>query len=114
MKTINSLLLAFAFAGSTYAQSTQVAKPAVAKKQKISVEQRQDNRLEKMKTELGLTDAQSTQIKTIIDKRAAEIQSLKKQLRDLKMAERKEIGAVLTEEQKEKLKSMHQEHKEME
>lgn len=60
--------------------------------------------VERFKDQLNLTEDQKNQIKAIREKRAAEKADLKNKLKELRLAERTEIDAVLTEEQRALLK----------
>ncbi len=60
--------------------------------------------VERFKDQLNLTQEQKIQIKAIREKRAAEKADLKNKLKALREAERTEIDAVLTEEQRALLK----------
>lgn len=60
--------------------------------------------VERFKDQLNLSEEQKNQIKAIREKRAAEKADLKNKLKELRLAERTEIDAVLTEEQRALLK----------
>jgi Spy/CpxP family protein refolding chaperone len=95
--TFIAALALVAFAGTTtYAQQ---AKPQQL--QAVSSDNDEDDdQIERFKDKLNLTPEQKTQIKAIRDKRAAEKNDLKAKLKALRDAEREEIKAILTEEQR--------------
>lgn len=95
--TFIAALALVAFAGTTtYAQQ---AKPQQL--QAVSPDNDEDDdQIERFKDKLNLTPEQKTQIKAIRDKRAAEKNDLKAKLKALRDAEREEIKAILTEEQR--------------
>lgn len=105
--------LAFvAFAGTTaYAQA-----PQPQQLQAVNPDNDEDDdQIERFKDKLNLTPEQKTQIKAIRDKRAAERNELKAKLKAIKTAEREEINAILTDEQraliKEKKETKHEQIK---
>jgi Spy/CpxP family protein refolding chaperone len=105
MKTL-FITASLLFLGTGFAQTAQ-QKNAVKSQKAPNYEMRKSHQLEKMKTELSLTDEQTTKIKAIMDKRSEEMIALETKLKALKKAEREEISGVLTQEQKDKLKAMH-------
>jgi periplasmic protein CpxP/Spy len=76
-----------------------------------------DKKLEKMKTELSLTEEQSTQIKAIFDQKKADIEAQHKAMEEKRKATHDQIAAVLNEDQKKKYEEMtekmneHKDHK---
>lgn len=64
-----------------------------------SVDNEDDNHVEKFKDQLNLTPEQKAKIKEIRGKREIEKMELKLRLKELRVAERLEINSILTEEQ---------------
>lgn len=110
--TFIAALALFAFAGTTaYAQA-----PQPQQLHAVSPEHDEDDdQIERFKDQLKLTPEQKTQIKAIRDKRATERNDLKAKLKAIKTAEREEINAILTDEQraliKEKKEMKHEQFK---
>jgi Spy/CpxP family protein refolding chaperone len=102
----------FAFAGTTaYAQA-----PKPQQLHAVNPDNDEDDdQIERFKDKLNLTPEQKTQIKAIREKRAAEKNDLKAKLKAIRTAEREEINAILTEEQraliKEKKETKHEQIK---
>jgi len=65
-----------------------------------------EKRVERMTEALSLSDEQAQNVTTIMTNYDEQRKPLMEQLKQLRDAERKEIGAVLTDEQKEKLADM--------
>jgi Spy/CpxP family protein refolding chaperone len=95
--TFIAALALFAFAGTTaYAQA-----PQPQQLQAVNPDNDEDDdQIERFKDKLNLTPEQKIQIKAIREKRAAEKNDLKAKLKAIKDAEREEIKAILTEEQR--------------
>lgn len=81
-----------------------------------------EKRLEKMKTELGLSDSQVEQIKALHEKKKEESKSLRKEAKEGNEASRAKLKAnreafkaemdkILTPEQRKKAEALHAEHK---
>lgn len=70
-----------------------------------------EQRFERFKKEMGLTDAQVLKIKAIKDRYHPEKDELKRKLNELRKNELEEIEAVYTPEQKAKLKAIIERHK---
>lgn len=110
--TFIAALALFAFAGTTaYAQA-----PHPQQLHAVSPDNDEDDdQIERFKDKLNLTPEQKTQIKAIREKRAAERNDLKAKLKAIKTAEREEINAILTDEQraliKEKKETKHEQIK---
>lgn len=103
LKYLSFVLMAVIGLGTLHAQEkslTEVNRDA--KKQEIT----KTDRSKKMHQALDLSEAQTAEIKEIRAKRAAEKSQLKNELKQLNQAERDEIQAIYTPEQKEKLQAM--------
>lgn len=83
---------------------------------------RKGARMQRLAQELGLTDAQKTQIKTIMQNTRQQAQSIhknsalsadqkKEQMQALHKSMRKQVAGVLTKEQKAKWQAIRQEHR---
>ncbi len=79
-----------------------------------------DEKIQKMKTELNLTDAQANAVKPILEEFKSRKEALKegpdknafqKDMMQLKMEKEQKLSQVLTSEQMGKLRSMKDEHK---
>lgn len=103
LKYLSFVLMTVIGLGTLHAQEkslTEVNRDA--KKQEIT----KTDRSKKMHQALDLSEAQTAEIKEIRAKRAAEKSQLKNELKQLNQAERDEIQAIYTPEQKEKLQAM--------
>lgn len=112
--SILSLALFFAFSVSSFAQEHEEGRHGK--------HHNPEQKLEKMKTELGLSDAQVTQIKALHEKKKEESKGLRKeakagneQSRAKLKANRKEMKAemdkILTPDQRKKAEALRAEHK---
>jgi len=90
MKTKNNITLIAAFAAIVAFSSSSQAQPSNAK-----IEEKIEHRVEKMKKELGLTEAQTTQVKAILEENKpqleADFQKMKAASKDQKTAIREQL-----------------------
>lgn len=109
LKYVSFVLMLFIGVGSIQAQQKElVKKDKVAKNQNF----KKTDRKKKMQKELNMTPEQIKKIEDIRAKRADEKVKLRKEMKELNEAERNEIQAVYTPEQKEKMKELRQTRKE--
>jgi Spy/CpxP family protein refolding chaperone len=74
-------------------------------------EQKQARQLQKLQTELKLSEQQKQAVGKIFDETKPQLEALRKQRQELRDKMRERLKAVLTAEQMEKFDKLHQEHK---
>jgi len=69
--------------------------------------------LQRLQTELKLTDQQKQEVGKIFEETRPQLEALRKQMRELRDKMRERLKTVLTAEQMEKFDKLHQERREM-
>ncbi len=75
--------------------------------------QKQTHSLQKLQTELKLTEQQKQEVGTIFEETKPQLEALRKQMQELREKMRERLKTVLTAEQMEKFDKLHQERAKM-